>query len=195
MILPILAYGSSVLKKIAKDITPKYPNLKKLISNMWETMYAAKGVGLAAPQIGLSIRLFVIDATPFLDDENMDDFELNSIKNFKKVFINPKITKENGSLWEFNEGCLSIPEIREDVSRRSKIIIEYFDENFQFHILELSGLAARVVQHEYDHIEGILFTDHLSSLKKRLIKGKLNNISSGSIKVDYEMKFNNKKPK
>lgn len=195
MILPILAYGSPVLKKTATDITPKYPNLNELISNMWETMYAAKGVGLAAPQIGLSIRLFVIDATPFLDDENMDDFELNSIKNFKKVFINPKIINENGSLWEFNEGCLSIPEIREDVSRRSKIIIEYFDENFQFHRLELSGLAARVVQHEYDHIEGILFTDHISSLKKRLIKGKLNNISSGSIKVDYEMKFNNKKLK
>tara|TARA_Y100001958_G_C21126325_1_gene468957 strand:- start:326 stop:913 length:588 start_codon:yes stop_codon:yes gene_type:complete len=195
MILPILAYGSPVLKKLANDITPKYPNLNELISNMWETMYAAKGVGLAAPQIGLSIRLFVIDATPFLDDENMDDFELNSIKNFKKVFINPKIINENGSLWEFNEGCLSIPEIREDVSRRSKIIIEYFDENFQFHRLELSGLAARVVQHEYDHIEGILFTDHISSLKKRLIKGKLNNISSGSIKVDYEMKFNNKKLK
>ena len=195
MILPILAYGSPVLKKLANDITPKYPNLNELISNMWETMYAAKGVGLAAPQIGLSIRLFVIDATPFLDDENMDDFELNSIKNFKKVFINPKIINENGSLWEFNEGCLSIPEIREDVSRRSKIIIEYFDENFQFHRLELSGLSARVVHHEYDHIEGILFTDHISSLKKRLIKGKLNNISSGSIKVDYEMKFNNKKLK
>ena len=195
MILPILAYGSPVLKKLANDITPKYPNLNELISNMWETMYAAKGVGLAAPQIGLSIRLFVIDATPFLDDENMDDFELNSIKNFKKVFINPKIINENGSLWEFNEGCLSIPEIREDVSRRSKIIIEYFDENFQFHRLELSGLAARVVQHEYDHIEGILFTDHISSLKKRLIKRKLNNISSGSIKVDYEMKFNVRKLK
>ena len=195
MILPILAYGSPVLKKTATDITPKYPNLNELISNMWETMYAAKGVGLAAPQIGLSIRLFVIDATPFLDDENMDDFELNSIKNFKKVFINPKITRQNGSLWEFNEGCLSIPEIREDVPRRSKIIIEYFDENFQFHRLELSGLAARVVQHEYDHIEGILFTDHISSLKKRLIKRKLNNISSGSIKVDYEMKFNVRKLK
>ena len=195
MILPILAYGSPVLKKIAIDITPNYPNLNGLISNMWETMYAAKGVGLAAPQIGLSVRLFVIDATPFLDDENMDDFELHSINNFKKVFINPKITEENGSLWEFNEGCLSIPEIREDVPRRSKIIIEYFDENFEFHTLELSGLAARVVQHEYDHIEGILFTDHISSLKKRLIKRKLNNISSGSIKVDYEMKFNVRKLK
>ena len=195
MILPILGYGSPVLKKVAIDISPQYPNLNELISNMWDTMYAAKGVGLAAPQIGLSIRLFVIDATPFLDDENMNDFELNSIKNFKKVFINPKIIRENGSLWEFNEGCLSIPEIREDVPRRSKIIIEYSDENFQFHRLELSGLAARVVQHEYDHIEGILFTDHISSLKKRLIKRKLNNISSGSIKVDYEMKFNIKKLK
>ena len=195
MILPILGYGSPILKKVAIDISPQYPNLNELISNMWDTMYAAKGVGLAAPQIGLSIRLFVIDATPFLDDENMDDFELNSIKNFKKVFINPKIIEENGNLWEFNEGCLSIPEIREDVSRRSKIVIEYFDENFQSNKLKLSGLAARVVQHEYDHIEGILFIDHLSSLKKRLIKGKLNNISSGSIKVDYEMKFNNKKLK
>ena len=195
MILPILGYGNPILKKVATDISPQYPNLDELIGNMWDTMYAAKGVGLAAPQIGLSIRLFVIDATPFLDDENMDDFELNSIKNFKKVFINPKIIEENGNLWEFNEGCLSIPEIREDVSRRSKIVIEYFDENFQSNKLKLSGLAARVVQHEYDHIEGILFIDHLSSLKKRLIKGKLNNISSGSIKVDYEMKFNNRKLK
>ena len=192
MILPILGYGNPILKKVATEISPQYPNLDELIGNMWDTMYAAKGVGLAAPQIGLSVRLFVIDATPFLDDENMDDFELNSIKNFKKVFINPKIIEENGNLWEFNEGCLSIPEIREDVSRRSKIVIEYFDENFQSNKLELSGLAARVVQHEYDHIEGILFIDHISSLKKRLIKSKLNNISSGSIKVDYEMKFNNK---
>ena len=195
MILPILGYGNPILKKVATDISPQYPNLDELIGNMWDTMYAAKGVGLAAPQIGLSVRLFVIDATPFLDDENMDDFELNSIKNFKKVFINPKIIEENGNLWEFNEGCLSIPEIREDVSRRSKIVIEYFDENFQSNKLELSGLAARVVQHEYDHIEGILFIDHISSLKKRLIKGKLNNISTGLIKVDYEMKFNNKKLK
>ena len=143
MILPILGYGSPVLKKVAIDISPQYPNLNELISNMWDTMYAAKGVGLAAPQIGLSIRLFVIDATPFLDDENMSDFELNSIKNFKKVFINPKIIEENGNYWDFNEGCLSIPEIREDVSRRSKIVIEYFDENFQSNKLELSGLAAR----------------------------------------------------
>jgi len=195
MILPILGYGSPILKKVAIDISPQHPNLNELISNMWDTMYAAKGVGLAAPQIGLSIRLFVIDATPFLDDENMNHFELNSIKNFKKVFINPKIIEENGNLWEFNEGCLSIPEIREDVSRRSKIVIEYFDENFQSNTLELSGLAARVVQHEYDHVEGILFIDHISSLKKRLIKGKLNNISSGSIKVDYEMKFNVRKLK
>ena len=195
MILPILGYGSPILKKVAIDISPQPPNLNELISNMWDTMYAAKGVGLAAPQIGLSIRLFVIDATPFLDDENMSDFELNSIKNFKKVFINPKIIEENGNYWDFNEGCLSIPEIREDVSRRSKIVIEYSDENFQSNKLELSGLAPRIVQHEYDHIEGILFIDHISSLKKRLIRGKLNNISSGTIKVDYEMKFMNRKLK
>jgi len=189
MILPILSYGSPILKKEAKEITQDYPNLNELIDNMWETMYAAQGVGLAAPQIGVSIRLFVIDASPFVDKENMTDEEIETLRNFKKVFINPNISLEEGNEWNFNEGCLSIPDIREDVSRKEKITLEYFDENFNSKKLNLNGLSARVVQHEYDHIEGILFVDHLSPLKKRLIKGKLNSISKGGITVDYKMSF------
>ena len=189
MILPILSYGSPILKKEAKEITQDYPNLNELIDNMWETMYAAQGVGLAAPQIGVSIRLFVIDASPFVDKENMTHEEIETLRNFKKVFINPNISLEEGNEWNFNEGCLSIPDVREDVSRKEKITLEYFDENFNSKKLNLKGLSARVVQHEYDHIEGILFVDHLSPLKKRLIKGKLNSISKGDITVDYKMSF------
>lgn len=189
MILPIVSYGSSVLKKTAKEITSDYPNLNELIANMWETMYAANGVGLAAPQIGLSIRVFVIDASPFVDEENMSVKEIETINTFKKVFINPKIISEEGNLWDFNEGCLSIPDVREDVSRKEKISINFFDENFVPQKLKLNGLAARVVQHEFDHIEGVLFTDHLSSLKKRLIKNRLSLISKGDITVDYKMSF------
>ena len=173
MILPIVAYGSPVLKKKAEKISKDYPNLKDLIENMWETMYASHGVGLAAPQIGLSIRLFVIDASPFVDEEKMTQEVIDELSTFKKVFINPEIVTENGALWDFNEGCLSIPDVREDVLRREKIVLSYVDENFEAQRLELNGLAARVVQHEYDHIEGILFTDHLSSLKKRLLKNRL----------------------
>lgn len=194
MILPIVAYGSPVLKKKAEKISKDYPNLKDLIENMWETMYASHGVGLAAPQIGLSIRLFVIDASPFVDEEQMTQEEIDELSTFKKVFINPEIVTENGALWDFNEGCLSIPDVREDVSRREKIVLSYVDENFEAQRLELNGLAARVVQHEYDHIEGILFTDHLSSLKKRLLKNRLTAISKGTINVDYRMKFP-KKPR
>ena len=168
MILPIVSYGSSVLKKTAKEITSDYPNLSELIANMWETMYAANGVGLAAPQIGLSIRVFVIDASPFVDEENMSVKEIETINTFKKVFINPNIISEQGNLWDFNEGCLSIPDVREDISRKEKISINFFDENFVPQKLKLNGLAARVVQHEFDHIEGVLFTDHLSSLKKKI---------------------------
>jgi peptide deformylase len=189
MILPIVSYGSSVLKKTAKEITSDYPNLSELIANMWETMYAANGVGLAAPQIGLSIRIFVIDASPFVDEENMGIEEIEILNNFKKVFINPKIIREEGKLWDFNEGCLSIPEVREDISRKEEILINFFDENFELQKLKLNGLAARVVQHEYDHVEGVLFTDHLSSLKKRLIKNRLTLISKGDISVDYKMSF------
>lgn len=192
MILPIVAYGAPVLKKEAVEISNEYPNLDQLIENMWETMYASNGVGLAAPQIGLSIRLFVIDAAPFSEDEELDEAEATLLKTFKKAFINPTIIEENGPLWEFNEGCLSIPDVREDVSRHERIRIHYWDEQFKEQELVLTGLAARVVQHEYDHIEGILFTDHLTSLKRRLLKNRLNSISKGAIQVDYPMKFPNK---
>ena len=192
MIHPIVAYGATVLKKKSENISEEYPNLSKLIEDMWETMYASKGVGLAAPQIGLSVRIFVIDTKPFASDDELDPAEAKTLEFFKKVFINPQIIKEEGNSWSFNEGCLSIPEVREDVNRKEKITIKYRDEKFKLHNEILDGLAARVVQHEYDHIEGILFTDHLSSLKKRLIKNKLTSISKGLITVDYPMKFPNK---
>jgi len=168
-----------------------YPELEKLISNMKETMYNASGVGLAAPQIGKAIRVFLIDASPFADDEDLSEKERIILKNFNRVFINPQIIKEEGKEWVFNEGCLSIPDVREDVLRKEKITIEYQDENFKKHTEVLEGLAARVFQHEYDHIEGVLFTDKLSSLKKRIIKKKLENISKGKIKADYRMRFPN----
>ncbi len=193
MILPIVAYGNPVLKKKAKDITKDYPKLDELIENMWETMYGAHGVGLAAPQVGLPIRLFVIDPSPFADDEELTEEERKQLTGLKKLFINPVITEETGDEWAFSEGCLSIPDVREDVFRQPDITIEYLDENFKAHTETYTGIAARVIQHEYDHIEGILFTDKLSSLKKRLIKGKLNNISKGKVDVDYRMKFPNLK--
>lgn len=189
MILPITAYGSPVLKKIAKAITPEYPELSNLITNMYETMYNAYGVGLAAPQIGLPIRIFVVDTTPFAEDESLPEDEKEQLKTFKQTFINAKIIEEKGEEWVFNEGCLSIPNVREDVFRKPNIKIEYQDENFDRHIREFNGLIARVIQHEYDHIEGVLFTDKLSTFKKRLIKGKLQNISKGKISIDYKMKF------
>lgn len=189
MILPITAYGDPVLRKKAKEISEDYPNLKELIENMWETMYGAYGVGLAAPQVGLPIRIFMIDTSPFAEDEDLSEEERKELESLKKVFINAKILEETGDEWAFNEGCLSIPEVREDVFRKPEVRIEYFDEDFNKHTEVYKGLAARVIQHEYDHIEGILFTDKLSSLKKRLIKGKLTNISKGKIKVDYRMKF------
>ena len=191
MIRPIVAYGATVLKKKSENISEEYPNLSKLIEDMWETMYASKGVGLAAPQIGLSVRIFVIDTKPFASGDELDPAEAKTLEFFKKVFINPQIIKEEGDSWSFNEGCLSIPEVREDVNRKEKITIQYRDEKFKLHTEILDGLTARVVQHEYDHIEGILFTDHLSSLKKRLIKNKLTSISKGLITVDYPMKFPN----
>lgn len=189
MVLPIIAYGDPVLRKVATDISPDYPNLNTLIANMYDTMNYAYGVGLAAPQIGLPIRLFVVDTAPFADDDDLTEDERTFLSNFKKTFINAKITEETGDKWLFNEGCLSIPGVREDVSRQKQITIEFLDEQFTPQRLTLTGLAARVVQHEYDHIEGILFTDKLSSFKKQLIKGKLTNISKGKVKVDYRMKF------
>ncbi|WP_318342706.1 peptide deformylase [Flagellimonas baculiformis] len=191
MILPIVAYGDPVLRKKAGDIAPEYPKLEELISNMWETMYNAHGVGLAAPQVGLPIRLFVVDTTPFSDDEDLSPEDQEKLNGFKKVFINAKITEETGKEWDFNEGCLSIPDIREDVKRKPEITITYMDENFKPHTETYDGLLARVIQHEYDHIEGIMFTDKLSSLKKRLLKGRLEKISKGKIDVDYRMRFPN----
>lgn len=189
MILPIVAYGDAVLKKEAKEIDKDYPKLNELIDNMYETMYGAYGVGLAAPQIGLAIRLFVVDTSPFAEDEDLSDEERAQIKGFKKTFINAQILEEEGDEWAFNEGCLSIPDVREDVFRQPNIKIQYQDENFETKVEEYDGLIARVIQHEYDHIDGILFTDKLSSFKKRLIKGKLANISKGKIKIDYRMRF------
>lgn len=180
MIFPIIAYGDPILKKRALEIQKNYPKLKELIADMYATMYSSKGVGLAAPQIGLSIRLFVIDGSPFEEEE---------VKSLKQVFINPRIREEEGKLWKFNEGCLSIPTIREDVHRKEQLFIEYYDEEWNFKKESFTGLAARVIQHEYDHIEGILFIDRISPLRKRLIKGKLTNISKGDVDVDYKMKF------
>lgn len=189
MILPVIAYGDPVLRKQAEPITSEYPKLSELIANMWDTMYHASGVGLAAPQIGLPIRMFVIDASPFGEDEDLPEAERNQLKNFKRVFINATIESETGKSWVFNEGCLSIPDIREDVTRMDTVTLRYLDENFKEHTEVYDGLLARIIQHEYDHIEGVLFTDKLSSLKKRLLKGRLADISKGKIKVDYKMRF------
>ena len=189
MVLPIVAYGDPVLRKVGKEIDKDSPKLNELISNMWETMYNASGVGLAAPQIGLPVRLFLVDATPFSEDEELSEKERTALEGFKEVFINPKIEEETGNDWVFNEGCLSIPDIREDVTRKDTITISYWDENFQKHTETYDGILARIIQHEYDHIEGVLFTDKLSSLKKRLLKGRLGNISKGKINVDYRMRF------
>ena len=189
MILPIIAYGNPVLRKKCEIISKNYKGLSKLISNMWETMYASSGVGLAAPQIGLSIRLFIVDTSPFSEDESLSDEDRSLLKSFKKVFINPEILDENGDEWSFEEGCLSIPNIRESVLRQKEIKIQYFDEKFNKHTDSFDGLLARVIQHEYDHIQGILFTDKLSSFKKQLLKKKLLKISSGKLSFDYEMQY------
>lgn len=187
MILPIVAYGDPVLKRKSTYISYEYNDLELLISNMWDTMQHANGVGLAAPQIGLNIRLFIVDATPFAEDPEFAQEE--GIKEFRKVFINAQIHEEFGERWSFNEGCLSIPEIREDVYRHQSIRMTWFDEHFKEHTAEFSGICARIIQHEYDHIEGILFTDRLSPLRKRLIKGKLDNILKGKVTCNYKIRF------
>jgi peptide deformylase len=184
MILPIVAFGSPILRKMCSDISPDYPEFDTILANMWETMYEANGVGLAAPQVNKGIRLFLIDTTPFFDDED----EINEVI-VKQAFINARILEESGEEWEFNEGCLSIPDLREDVSRKSTITIEYMDENFEKHTATYDGLTARVIQHEYDHINGILFTDKLTALRKRMIKGKLMDISKGKVNSTYKMRF------
>jgi len=190
MIFPIVAYGAPVLRKVSQDITPAYPGLATLIDDMWETMYASNGVGLAAPQINKDIRLFVMDSTQIF--ENLEDDEKGIYPDgpgVKKVFINAYIRSLEGEEWAYNEGCLSIPKIREDVFRAEMLTIEYMDENFQSHIDTFNGITARVILHEYDHIEGKLFIDYLKPLRKKLLQGKLNDISKGKIKVDYKMIF------
>jgi len=182
MKLPIIAYGDPILRKKASDITLDYANLDTLIDNMYETMYAAHGVGLAAPQIGLNIRLFIVDAKPFAEDDEQ-------LSHFKKVFINAQILEESGDKWYFNEGCLSVPDVREDIERKETIRISYLDEKGKIHEETYNGMAARIIQHEYDHIEGKLFIDKLSHLRKAMLKNKLESISKGFIKVDYKMKF------
>ncbi|UUV21168.1 peptide deformylase [Paenimyroides aestuarii] len=193
MILPIVGYGDPVLRKECEEISKDYPQLNELISNMYETMDNAYGVGLAAPQIGLPIRLFIVDTKPFSEDEDLSKEERNFLADFNCTFINPKILSEEGEEWSFNEGCLSIPGVREDVYRKPNITIEYFDENFEKHTKSFSGYAARVIQHEYDHIEGVLFTDKISTLKKKLNAKRLQNIMEGKVFPDYKMKFINKK--
>jgi len=195
MILPIVLYGDPVLRKKAEDIGKDYPELKKLIANMFETMYEASGVGLAAPQIGKAIRLFIVDTQPFVEDEEDDDEseftveEKKQLASFRKVFINARIVEEEGAEWKFKEGCLSIPKIREDVLRKPELTLEYFDENFAKHTEKFNGLIARVIQHEYDHIEGVLFTDRVSPFKRKLISGKLMDISKGKISADYKTRL------
>ena len=195
MILPVIAYGDPVLRKICKNIDKDFPDLMDLIENMFETMTHSYGVGLAAPQIGKAIRLFVIDTAPFAENDDLTPEEREELQGFKKVFINARILEESGEPWRFNEGCLSVPGINEEVERLPDITIEYYDENFKKHTDKLSGLKARVVQHEYDHIEGIIFTDRISSFKKRILKRKIENISKGKVDVDYAMKFPKRRKK
>ena len=192
MMLPIYAYGHPILRQKTMEIDKNYPNLKSLVDSMWQTMYNANGVGLAAPQIGLALRLFVVDASPFAADPELTEEQQQQIKNFKHVFINPTITIFHGEGVDFNEGCLSIPDIRGEVTREDGISISYCDLDFNQHELELTGLASRVVQHEYDHIEGKLFTDKLSPFKRKILKSKLLQIEKGNIKVDYPMEFSTK---
>lgn len=189
MILPIRAYGDPVLKKVATDIEPGHPGLEELIANMYETMYEASGVGLAAPQIGQSIRLFIVDASPFAEDEGLEQEERDFLKDFKKVFINPYIVEEEGEEWPFEEGCLSIPGIREEVKRQETIVLQWQDEDFKEHEEEFSGFAARVIQHEHDHLDGKLFIDYLPVLRRTMLKGKLRDISQGKTDAKYKMRF------
>ena len=195
MVLPIVVYGDPVLRKVCEDIDKNYPGLEKLIKDMFETMYEASGVGLAAPQIGKPIRLFLVDTQPFVDNDDDEDDEdeftaeeRKELEAFKKIFINARILQEDGDEWKFKEGCLSIPKIREDVERKPNVTIEYLDEKFVKHTESYTGLIARVIQHEYDHIQGILFTDKMSPFKRKLLSGKLTDISKGKITADYKTK-------
>ncbi len=193
MILPIVAYGDPVLRKHCSPVSKNNPELKTIINNMFETMYKACGVGLAAPQIGLDIRVFIVDTSPFIDNDDFSKEEKKDLDGFKKIFINPTITNEEGNLWAFNEGCLSIPDVREDVIRHEQLTINYFDENFIEKTEIYDGIRARVIQHEYDHIEGVLFIDKINPLKKRLNQKRLQNIMDGKVRTDYKMRFFNQK--
>ncbi len=190
MILPIVAYGSPILRKVCDDINPDYPGLEKLIADMWETMYNSNGVGLAAPQINVPIRLFVMDSEQiFLNQEEDEKDDYPDTPGYKGVFINAHITKLNGEQWSYNEGCLSIPKIREDVYRNEEVTLEFVDEHFQPHTKTFNGITARIILHEYDHIEGKLFIDHIKPLKRKLMKRKLDDITKGKVSVDYRMVF------
>lgn len=195
MILPIVAYGNPVLRKVAKEIDENYPDLKKLLEDMWETMYASNGVGLAAPQINRDIRLFVIDSEQIftnMDEEERSEHKYADDPGVKQVFINAHIVEEHGDDWTYNEGCLSIPKIREDINRAEEVTLKFLDENFQEHKKTFSGITGRIILHEYDHIDGKLFIDHISPLKRKLLKRKLDDISKGNVSVDYRMLFQKK---
>ena len=190
MILPIVAYGAPVLRKVCVDITPDFENLNKLIEDMWETMYASNGVGLAAPQINRGIRLFVVDSRQIFENQDEDDKgKYPDEPGIKQVFINARISRLDGDDWSYNEGCLSIPKIREDIVRPEEVVMEYVDENFEPRVEKFIGITARIIQHEYDHIEGKLFIDYLKPLRKKMLQGKLNDISKGKLKMDYKMMY------
>lgn len=190
MIFPIVAYGAAVLRKVSQDITPDFPGLAVLVEDMWETMYASNGVGLAAPQINRDIRLFVVDSTQiFLNLEEDEKGVYPDAPGVKRVFINARIESLDGEDWAYNEGCLSIPRIREDVFRQESVTMHYFDEHFKEYTETFTGITARVILHEYDHIEGKLFIDYLKPLRRKMLQGKLNDISKGKVSVDYKMIF------
>ncbi len=187
MILPIVAYGASVLRKISQPIEANYPNLSSLIEDMWETMYASSGVGLAAPQINKNIRLFVMDSEQIFANREQEDEVYTDAPGIKKVFINAKVMETGGNEWVYNEGCLSIPKIREDISRAETVTISYMDEQFNSFTETFTGITARIILHEYDHIDGKLFIDYLKPLRRKILQGKLNDITKGNVKVDYKM--------
>ena len=187
MILPIVAYGAAILRKVSEPIDADYPNLTKVIADMWETMYESNGVGLAAPQVNKNIRLFVMDSAQIFESKEPEDETYVDAPGFKKVFINAQIVSTGGVEWVYNEGCLSIPKIREDVLRPAEVTLSYMDENFVAHTETFNGISARVILHEYDHIQGKLFIDYLKPLRRKILQGKLNDISKGKVRVDYKM--------
>ena len=187
MILPIVAYGAAILRKVSEPIHADYPNLTKVIADMWETMYESNGVGLAAPQVNKNIRLFVMDSAQIFESKEPEDETYVDAPGFKKVFINAQIVSTGGVEWIYNEGCLSIPKIREDILRPAEVTLSYMDENFVAHTETFNGISARVILHEYDHIQGKLFIDYLKPLRRKILQGKLNDISKGKVRVDYKM--------